>query len=112
MTPDPFDALYRNMIAQLPPPIHAPETCPHEGFASCVGVGRIEDLDGFIAEVRVVCVQCRQAFRFKGAPPGLSFESPTVSIDGLQLHIPIEPEGTPRLFGRATFEMPAAMRRH
>lgn len=97
---------YTELLGNLPPADRTPADCQHEQFAACASVTRLEDTGRFICELRVVCVQCREPFRFKGMPPGLSFEVPTVSIDGLEANLPIEPEVEKRLFGGARFEMP------
>jgi hypothetical protein len=46
----------------------------------------------------------------KGAPR--CFECPTVSIDEIELHAPIEPEGEKRLQTRAAFQMPERLKRN
>lgn len=81
-------------------------TCPHPSFRADVSVNRIEDVGRFSADIRITCEGCKEPFRFLGVDPGVSFRVPRVSIDGLQLRAPIEPEGKPALFSRATFEMP------
>lgn len=84
--------------------------CKHEQFSCACKVGRMEDRVGavgeFMLEVKVACIQCGEPFRMLGLPAGLSFTRPMVSIDGLELRIPIEPQGDPRLFTSAHFEMP------
>lgn len=60
----------------------------------------------FHADVRIACADCREAFRFLGCESGLRWDRPMVSIDGLELRAPIEPEGIPMLSQRSTFEMP------
>ena len=91
------------MTARPPPDLRK---CAHENFAARVEVSRLTDTGCFAADVRIECSQCKEPFRFLGVPPGISFERPAVSIDGLELRAPIEPEGEKRLFSRATFEMP------
>jgi hypothetical protein len=82
--------------------------CEHLGFAAEVNVNRIAD-EGqplrFVAEVQIRC-DCGEAFRFLGVPPGLDFERPTVSVDGLTLNAPIEPERIPMLAQRMDYRMP------
>ena len=92
---------------------HDPKECPHEGFRVEAGVNRLLDTGRFIADVRIHCVQCDEAFRFMGvAQAGLRFDVPTVSIDETELHVPIEPEGEKRLRESAGFQMPQIPQRH
>lgn len=94
------------MLERMPPATRAPKDCPHEEFAVSAAVGRILDAAAFIAEIRIICVHCREPFRFKGLSAGINFEHPTVSIDGLELHAPIEPEIETRLMASATYTVP------
>lgn len=86
--------------------------CAHEEFHTDVKVTRLEDSGKFIAEIQVKCLQCNEPFRFVGLPAGLAFDRPTVSIDELELHAPIEPEGEKRLQTSARFQMPDVLKRH
>lgn len=85
-----------------------PEECTHEDFQANVAVGRILDVGKFVADITVKCAECGEPFRFVGVPAGLSYEQPMVSIDGLELHAPIEPEIEKRLMDRATFHVGTA----
>jgi hypothetical protein len=87
-------------------------TCPHPLFRAEVDVNRLLDSGCFLADVRIFCSECGESFRFLGCPAGLNFRQPTVSIDELELHAPIEPQGEPRLQSTATFEMPDIPKRH
>lgn len=80
--------------------------CAHEEFAATVAVGRILDVGKFVADIRISCAHCGEPFRFVGVPAGLRFDGPAVSIDGLELHAPIEPELERRLMDRASFQVP------
>ena len=87
----------------------ASTSCQHEQFAADVNVHRLDDPGKalvFFADITVRCHQCREPFRFLGVPAGLSFERPAVSVDGLTLSAPIEPELVPMLASRAVFQMP------
>ena len=68
--------------------------CKHEEFDATVGVARLEDSGGFVAEIRVKCRQCDKPFQFLGLQPGLDTQGATVSIDGLEARIAIAPENT------------------
>ena len=83
--------------------------CRHEQFAAQVNVGRIVHEDQpirFIADITITCEQCREPFRFLGVESGLHFERPSVSIDGLELHAPIEPEVVKVFASRSRYTMP------
>lgn len=84
--------------------------CEHPEFRAEVDVNRLEDIGRFHADVRIFCAKCGEAFRFIGVPAGLSFTGPAVSVDGIELSLPIEPEGEKRLASSATFEMPKDQR--
>lgn len=81
-----------------------PEDCTHEQFAAVVAVARVLDVGEFVAEVKINCVACAVAMRFKGVPAGLNYRAPTVTIDGIELHAPVEPEYEKKLQASASFE--------
>lgn len=89
-----------------------PKDCQHEEFRAIVGVHRILDAGKFMADIRITCVECDEPFRFVGAPAGVNYDQPMVSIDGLELRAPIEPELETRLHATASFQMPAIPKRH
>lgn len=82
------------------------KSCRHEDFRAEVKVTRLLDTGAFMAEISVECSQCGEPFRFRGVDAGLNFERPAVSIDGLELNAPIEPEGVKALQSGATYTMP------
>ena len=88
------------------------KACSHEEFGAVVRVARLIDSGKFVAEVRVKCVKCELPFRFIGVPPGLAWDYPTCSIDGLEMNAPIEPEFEKRLFSSASYHMPAKVEAH
>lgn len=77
----------------------------HTDKQADISVGYMEDTGRFIADVKIACA-CGEPFRFLGLKAGISWSEPLVSIDSLELHAPIEPQGTPRLMSHARFEMP------
>lgn len=89
-----------------------PKDCRHGNFAAAVDVYRFEDTGKFMADIRVTCVECGEPFRFLGVPAGVSWSHPACSIDGLELHAPIEPELETQLHARASFEVPDVPKRH
>lgn len=71
-------------------PMNAP-TCVHPDFEANVAVNRFEDSGGFMAEVRIICRECKQAFRFLGLLMGLHFAGATVNADGTEARLAICP---------------------
>lgn len=69
-------------------------SCKHEDFHAKVGVARLEDSGGFMAEITIKCAQCGLPFQFLGLPPGLDMQGATVGIDGLEARIAIVPQGS------------------
>lgn len=86
--------------------------CQHEHFHADVKIARLSDSGKFMAEIVVSCTECSEPFRFVGIPAGLSFDGPRVSIDGLMLNAPIEPEIEKQLFATASYQMPEIVKRH
>lgn len=82
------------------------DTCKHTDHHVDVDVSYMEDSGHWIASFKLRCSQCNEPYRFLGLPAGMSFTHPTVSITGTELHVPMEPEGTPELHSHASFEMP------
>ena len=87
-----MDSSYRSSVDKM-----KPEDCRHFEFTAQVQVNRLKDSGKFIADVTIHCLDCGSPMRFVGLHAGISFERPTVSIDELELHVPIEPEGEKRL---------------
>lgn len=90
----------------------APSTCRHLAFEAFVTVNRLEDTGRFSADVMIRCRDCGSPFRFLGLPSGVLTATPTVSIDGLELRAPIEPEGDTQVFSGARYEMAPRPMRH
>ena len=86
--------------------------CQHESFSANVAVNRMEDTGAVIADITIKCATCGEPFRFLGLPAGINWDHPTVSTDETELHVPIEPEGEPRLQTSASFQMPERLRRN
>lgn len=80
--------------------------CPHMNFQAFVTVNRLEDSGQFSADIRIKCQECNEPFRFIGVPAGSSYERPMVSIDGLEMRAPIEPEIVKLIATKATFQVP------
>lgn len=81
--------------------------CEHADFVANVAVNRLLDTGRFAADIRVGCAHCGEAFRFLGAPAGISYARPMVSVDGTELRCPIEPEGEKRFYRENTIEVEA-----
>ena len=103
---DEKDRDYAAFLAQLPAPLYAPHACRHLTFGAFVAVQRLEDTGRFVAELRVLCLHCREPFRFIGLTPGLSYVEPSCAIDGTEALLPIEPEVEKRLFAGARYVVP------
>jgi hypothetical protein len=97
---------FEDWLASLPAKQLEPKDCTHPAFGAWCAVHRLEDTGRFLAELRVVCIRCREPFRFKGIPAGLAWEHPTASIDGLEANLPIEPELLKQLASSASYVMP------
>jgi hypothetical protein len=89
-----------------------PTDCTHPDFRASVSVGRFEDTGKFMADVKVNCAACGVAMRFIALPAGLDFDRPMVSIDGEELHAPIEPAYDKSLATSARYVMPKIPNRH
>ena len=68
--------------------------CEHRDFHAKVGVARLEDSGGFMAEIRIHCTECGLPFEFLGLEPGLDLQGARVSLDGQEANIAIVPKGT------------------
>lgn len=66
---------------------HQPVAAVHIQFATDVG--------RYITSLAVMCELCGKRFRFLGAQPGLDFDGVRSSVDGMELHAGIAPEGEP-----------------
>ncbi len=100
-------------MADTPPtepvqPVDPDRPCLHTVFAATVTVARVEPDDtgmpkAFVAEVVVQCAPppegCAEPFRFSGAPAGLNYRHPTVSVDEKTLHAPMRPASADPDFG-------------
>jgi hypothetical protein len=79
--------------------------CYHPGASVLTGFGRIGqggDDDptpgmpaAFVLEIHVECDTCGEPFVFDGVPAGLSFDAPSVSLDGRELRAPVRPASLP-----------------
>jgi hypothetical protein len=71
----------------------AVQPCAHMNFDAQVSVSRIEDIGRFVAAVTIKCVECGLPFQFVGVQPGFNYDAPTVRLDGLEVDLPICPQG-------------------
>ena len=69
------------------------EQCKHEDFEARVEVNRLEDIGCFVADIRVTCSQCHIPLQFLGLPIGLKLDGAAVSVDGIEAHLAIAPQG-------------------
>ena len=68
--------------------------CQHLSFEAKITVNRLEDTGAYVAEISIICRECEWPFIFPMIPPGLSSQHLTVSIDGQELNVPIQPKGS------------------
>lgn len=79
--------------------------CPHENFAAHVDVGRLAAGDddptivGYVAEVRIACVDCDEPFRFIGMPAGALADRPACSPNETEARLPLRPASSDPDFG-------------
>lgn len=67
--------------------------CEHLNFAAEVDVNRLEDLQRFVADVRIHCADCGVQMRFIGLPAGVDLNGASVSADGAEGRFAIAPKG-------------------
>jgi hypothetical protein len=85
--------------------------CLHMNFAASVGVGRLTKTEGgpvtaFVADIKVNCADCGKPFQFLGLEPGFDNQGARVSLDGLEAHIALSPEGEkPNPFQRLSYNV-------
>jgi hypothetical protein len=87
-------------------PRRAARRCKHTAFGVHTDVTFLADVGRFTADIRIECAQCKEPFRFLGLDAGWSPYVPSVSATGLELRVPIEPQGTPQIASGAQFVMP------
>lgn len=73
-------------------------SCEHHNFAATVGVARLAKneggpITGYMADITVKCADCGRPFQFLGLEPGIDTGGARVSIDGLEAHIALCPQG-------------------
>lgn len=74
------------------------KACEHMNFAASIGVGRLTKTDGgpvtgYMADIKIHCTDCGRQFQFLGLKPGIDTAGAAVSIDGLEAHIALCPQG-------------------
>ena len=90
--------------------VERPEWCQHNEFSLEAGVGRLSRDEGgpithYCADIKVSCAECGLEFEWRGVSPGMNAYEPRVSIDGLELRIPIMPPGKDIPKGLVGFEI-------
>lgn len=72
--------------------------CAHFNFAAQVNVGRLTNRDGevtqFVADVTIHCADCGRKMQFLGLPAGMDTQGATMSVDGLEAHLALCPQGS------------------
>lgn len=90
--------------------------CEHMNFAANVGVHRLTKdeggpVGGYMAEITIKCADCGRAFQFLGLEPGIDLHGARVSVDGLEAHIALCPQGEqPSALDRIAINFPPEIR--
>ena len=90
-------------------------TCQHEDFEANVEVGRISAGDGgpivsFVADITIMCADCRQSFGFRGLTPGMPADEPGVSPDAVVARLPLVSSDELEVLGPlAALSMPSGL---
>ena len=78
-------------------PIGAGTQCDHLNFAAEVDVHRLTneagEVTGYMADLRIRCAHCGRRMQFLGLPNGVNTRGAAASIDDLEAHLAIIPEG-------------------
>lgn len=82
-------------------PVDPDRACPHADFLAEVKVNRLSEVEdgpitGYHADVKIICSECGEPFKWKGLRAGISPAQPRVSFDGLELRAPIWPASDDR----------------
>ena len=72
--------------------------CEHMNFAVQAEVNRLTRGDdgpvtGYSATFRVECTECGRKFQFLGLPVGYDTQGAAVSVDALECHVGLMPQG-------------------
>ncbi len=68
-------------------------SCKHEAFNIDCKVARLEDVGKFQLDIKVICLQCKTPFQFKGLKIGLDLNGAMMSVDSLEARLAIVPSG-------------------
>lgn len=75
--------------------------CLHESFGAYVNVDRIIEGDeveqqGYSASIKIYCMMCDEPFIFHGVglPVGITPDRPSISVDGVELRVPLRPSSS------------------
>lgn len=73
--------------------------CEHLNFRAMVKVGRLSKEEGgpiknYMADITICCSDCGLPFQFLGLEPGVDLQGARVSIDNLEAHLGICPQGS------------------
>ena len=85
--------------------------CKHENFQAVVKVCRLVDEKGesqvnaFVAEINVVCMECMLPFEWVGLPVGYSGVQPMTSLDATELRAPLKPVGVEKMPGIPSYSV-------
>lgn len=70
--------------------------CLHDNFGIETNINKLSIVEdgptqAYMADIRIICIECGERFVFLGAALGVNMNGPAVSADGLELRIPIWP---------------------
>jgi hypothetical protein len=68
-----------------------PKECKHQEWHTNAQIFLMEDTGHRIVTFQIKCTQCDTPFSFVGVEHGIFFDRPSLSVDGLDLTVPIEP---------------------
>lgn len=84
-------------VAEVKQKTEGKHDCGHTRFRTATRVTRMENdkikgqIDGYMLEIAVKCLECNKVFRFKNLPYGVNMNGATMSVDGLEARLAIEP---------------------
>lgn len=83
----------------------AAASCRHERFSAAVNVNRLHAREqddspvSFAADITVRCADCGEPFGFRCRDMGVAPDRPAVSVDTLELRVPLRPPSELKLAG-------------
>ncbi len=79
-------------MAELDSANQMPKPCRHKGFLCKAEINRLEGTGQFQADIRIMCNECGEPFRFLGLRSGLDLRGAMCSPDGTEARLAIVPQ--------------------